>query len=324
MIISSSPLRVSLFGGGTDLPSFYEKNRCHILGFASDYRCYVNLNPMTVHTRESKYRLVYSKVEETDNIDKVQHPLIRAYLSKYQIHETELHFTSDLPAVSGLGSSSAFACALGAVCRTFSGKEINPHQLSNEAINIERNRLSEAGGVQDQIISAYGGICEINASAAGVIVEPVVVDDLYRNEFSSHLVLVKVGWDSNVNRFSHDIELKKTSNDENINILSQILELSDLGIQQFKKQNIEKVGELVQNIWDLKKRHSGVTNNTIDDCADYLKSKGAVGWRLLGAGGRGFMLGIGSPDFVTDVIGELGSKKALPIKISLGGTQILE
>ena len=324
MLIMFSPFRISLLGGGTDIPEFYNRYGGNVLGFASSLGCYVTINNTEIHNRRTAFRLVYSQTEETESTEEIQHPLIREFIRFHGYEELELHFNADLPSVSGLGTSSAFANAMSAGFSHLIGKHLSPREIANFSIHMERSILKEAGGVQDQIISAFGGCCRINMSNDGWTVEKLNLNSDFKNNLLDSIVLVKVGWGSKEFRNSSEIETRKVQSENNINRLKDTLDLANIGIQLFLNEDISELGKTIDHIWHLKRQFEGVSNLEVDECCDFLKTKGAIGCRLLGAGGRGFLLAIGEPGFATKIVELLGKSRALKIKISEYGTKKME
>ena len=324
MLVGFSPFRVSLLGGGTDIQSYYEKFGCRILGLAVNYGCLVTLNTSALHSRSSNFRLIYSEIETADNVEAIRHPLIREYFKYYNISSAELHFNADLPSISGLGTSSAFANTLTGIFSYAAGKLKSGEEIARETIWMERKKLCEAGGIQDQIISALGGLCEINADIHGWTASKYKCDQAFLKTLIQSLVLVKVGWSSTHSRNAATIESTKMMSADSLALTHEIRRLTDDGFLAFDNTDINLLGKIVDQIWKLKRQMPGVVSDEIGECYDYLKSKGAYGCRLLGAGGRGFMLGIGSPEFVSTVISDLGRSEATTVGICSSGTTIWE
>lgn len=319
-----SPFRVSLLGGGTDIPNFYNNHTGCVLGFASSLGCYLTINDTEIHNRKSAYKLIYSQTEEVNNLEEIRHPLIREYIKFFGYGGIEMHFNADLPSFSGLGTSSAFANAMSAGFSYLQGNQLSPKEIAEFSIYMERNILKEAGGIQDQVISAYGGCCLLEMNKNGWNVRKLLLNDNFKKNLLASLVLVKVGWGSKYIRSSSDIESHKVENKENINRLKSILDLTKNGIKFFNEENIREIGKTINDIWLIKKEFEGVSNPVVDECRDFLMSKGADGCRLLGAGGQGFFLGIGDPGYADKIVDILGKKKALKVKISDFGTRKME
>jgi D-glycero-alpha-D-manno-heptose-7-phosphate kinase len=259
MLSIFSPFRISLFGGGTDLQAFYEKFESNVVGFATTFGAYVTINTSKIHNRNTRFRIVYSKVENVNAKEEIQHPLVRRYVELMGLDEAEIHFDSDLPSVSGLGTSSAFANALSVAY--FHQKQFSPtlEDVARLSIKVEREDLGEAGGIQDQVLSAAGGLNLISMSSHGWTVKPLDLPQSFINVLVDSIVLVRVGWRSNEDRQSHALEREKVQGANNIARLSEIRMLSNQGIDALKNQNLDGVGEVMNKIWDVKKSFSNVS-----------------------------------------------------------------
>lgn len=288
MIIVKTPMRVSLFGGGTDDPAHFKEHGGACLGMAIDKYCWVTvrrLPPFFAH----RHRLVYSKVETVKDVSEFVHPLVRTLMSNYGPfnHGLEIHHDADLPARSGMGSSSAFAVGLIHAINSLNGGMLTRKQLADTAIHVERDLIPEAGGWQDQIWSAYGGMNFIKFSANGYSVDPIVISNEVRNELLSSLVLYFTGFA----RDAHAIEQEKSSKD-NTGRLRLMAKTAERAKEMLTSSwSLEKLGQLMKASWDEKRlMATSVTTPQIDEMYAAGLRAGALGGKLLGAGGGGFML----------------------------------
>ncbi len=206
MIISKTPYRLSLFGGGTDYPAWFQTRKTKIISASMAHYCYISIKNLPPFFYNNKYRISYSKIEWVKNVDEIEHPSIRACLNYLKVQDgLSIAHDGDLPARSGIGSSSSFTVGLiNALRNHYNLPKLNQHQLAMEAINIEQNYIGESVGVQDQIMAAYGGIRVIELSGANINVRDLRVNDSYVLDLEEHIML---GF-SGIDRFS-DVHAKQ-------------------------------------------------------------------------------------------------------------------
>lgn len=291
MIISRTPFRVSLFGGGTDYPKWFRKHGGAVLGFAINQYCYISFRPLPPFF-EHRHRIVYSKVETVSQLHEIQHPAVRAVLTDAGVDfGVEIHHDGDLPARSGLGSSSSFTVGLIKALQTQMGRVVSQKDLARAAIRIEHNVIQEHVGCQDQIWAAYGGFNRIDFLKNGDFdVQPLIVSRDRRQELLDSLLLVFTG----VSRFAPEIAKAKIDNIEarerHLRTLREFVDRAQTVLQD-PARPIREIGELLHESWMLKRElASGVTTPAIDDLYEAARLAGAVGGKVLGAGGGGFML----------------------------------
>ena len=289
MIITKTPFRMSFFGGGTDMPSFFNEHGGAVISTTFDKYCYVNVRHMPpFHPYISE--LVHNRFERVDNIEDIEHPLIRECMRLHDIHEIRLTYEGDLPARTGLGTSSTFAVGmLNAFC-ALKGKMMSKRQLAQEAIYVERGVLKEHGGWQDQVAAAYGGLNRIDFKDGDFSVHPIVISPERKKELDDNLLLFYTG----IQRFSSDIQANTFAKPiEKIQQLKEMLALVDEaeGILCDKNISLDEFGRLLDITWKLK-RGTGekVSNGSIDELYNTALKAGALGGKLLGAGGGGFLL----------------------------------
>ncbi len=295
MIISKTPFRVSFFGGGTDYPVWYKKNNGAVLSTTIDKYCHLTvryLPPFFPH----KHRIIYSKIEMVKNVNEILHPVVRAALKFSKINKgMEIHHDGDLPARTGLGSSSSFSVGLLNSLHALKGTIPSKSQLSKEAIYIERNILKESGGIQDQIAAAYGGFNKITFDGTdGFKVRPITIKKERVKELENHLMLFFTG----ISRFASDIAKKQIKNTPNKKKeLTLMYQMVDEAINILDgKRDILEFGKLLNETWELKKSLSNkISNPFIDNIYKTALQSGATGGKLLGAGGGGFLLLFVSP-----------------------------
>ena len=324
MIISKTPFRVSFFGGGTDYPAWYRENGGKVLACGINKYCYLsvrNLPPFFEH----KYRVVYSIIENTTSIDDIKHPAVRNILAYMKCQcGLEIHHDADLPARSGLGSSSAFTVGLLNSLYALSGEYTSRSKLAKEAINIEQNVIKEAVGSQDQVSAAYGGFNKIEfLQNDEFIVSPVIIDPVKMQELSKNLMLFYTG----ISRFSTDISSSKIANiPKRSSELKNLGQMVDHGLDILSSNNVplSEFGALLHEAWQNKRKISSkVSNNVIDDIYEEARKNGALGGKILGAGGGGFILFYVPYEYQERVRNALEQLIYVPFGIDNGGSRIV-
>lgn len=289
MIITKTPFRMSFFGGGTDIPSFFNEHGGSVISTTFDKFCYVNvrhLPPFMPYMSE----LVHSKIERVNDFEEIEHPLIREAMRLHDIHEIRLTYEGDLPARTGLGTSSTFAVGmLNAFC-ALKGKYMSKEMLAKEAIMLERNILKEKGGWQDQIAAAYGGLNRIDFKEGKFNVRPVIINPERKKKLDENLMLFYTG----IQRFSSDIQANtfakpKDKTNELLDMLALVDEAEKVLVD--KNVDLNEFGRLLDLTWKLKRGTGNkVSSSSIDSIYDRAIKAGAIGGKLLGAGGGGFLL----------------------------------
>ena len=296
MIISKTPFRISFFGGGTDYPEWYHENGGSVLATTIDKYCYISCRHLPPFF-EHKHRIVYSKIESVKTTEEIQHPVVRAVLSNLSITDgLEIHHDADLPARSGLGSSSSFTVGLINVLNALKGLQISKQDLAKQATYIEQEVLKETVGNQDQILAAFGGFNRIDFHPDDSFnISPVIINKDLVEQLQSHMLLFFTG----LSRFSSDIARDKVSNFTNrFQELTQIKEMVDEGmsILQSPSTPIMDLGKLMHESWKLKRSLSDkVSTPKIDEIYETGIKAGATGGKILGAGGGGFILFFAEP-----------------------------
>ena len=290
MIISKTPYRISFFGGGTDYPEWYLKNGGKVLSSTIDKYIYIScrhLPPFFKH----KYRIVWSKIESVKKINQIQHKVVKKMLNSSDIKEgLEIHYDGDLPARSGMGSSSVFVVGLMNTLINFKGKNIDKKKLAEKSIYFEQKTLSEVVGSQDQIAAAYGGFNKIIFKQDGKFqVNRLFVKKDTLEKLNKNLLLIYSG----LSRTAHHIAsgyVNKLQKSKRLNVLN-ISDFVDEAEKSLKKGELNNFAKLLHESWlEKKKLSSSITNSKIDDIYEAAINKGALGGKLLGAGGGGFFL----------------------------------
>lgn len=291
MIITRSPLRITLGGGGTDLPSYYRQHGGFLIAAAIDKYVYVTvMRPFT-----PGIFLKYSRLEHVDQVADVQHPIVREALALTENAASQIEITTlaDIPAGTGLGSSGSFTTALIRALSAFDRKPMHPDTLAETACDIEINRLQEPIGKQDQYIAAYGGVTAFTFHPdEKVSVNPVGVssDVLFRLE--DHLLLFFTGYSRSAGSILADQQAKTVADDQTM--LANLHYVKDLGVRSLKaieQGQLDAFGELMHEHWEHKKaRSGGMSNPRIDEWYALARANGAIGGKLVGAGGGGFLM----------------------------------
>lgn len=323
MIISRTPFRMSFFGGGTDYPGWYRKHGGAVLSTTFDKYTYVSCRQLPPFF-DFNYRIAYSKLENTRTIDEIEHPAVRAVLRETGLKcGLEVHCDADLPARSGLGSSSSFVVGLLNTLAAFQGRRVTKQWLADEAIRIEQDVLGEAVGSQDQYAAALGGFNLIQFGRDGTVrAEPIIVPATRKEELNRHLILVFTGF----SRFSsHIAGAQLESMKEKSPSLHRMRSMVDEALDILETdRDIRGFGELLHEAWVLKRGLTDkVSNESIDAVYERARRAGAIGGKLMGAGGGGFMMLFASPDKHDDIRNALDGLVHVPFKFETSGSQIV-
>ncbi len=322
MIITKTPFRMSFFGGGTDMESFFKENGGSVLSTTFDKYCYVNVRHLPRFFDYST-ELSYSKTERVTNIDDIEHPAIRNAMKMLDMHEIRLTYEADLPARSGLGTSSSFAVGMLNAFYALKGKYASKKQLADEAIYLERVLCNEAGGWQDQIAASFGGFNRIDFNADGYTVHPVIVSPQRKQQLNNNLMMFFTGF----TRFSSEIQKANKLDDESkTKQLKQMLTLVDEAesILTDHSKDLDDFGRLLDVTWKLKRQTGkSVSTSNIDNLYDKGISAGALGGKLLGAGGGGFLVFYVTPEKQAAVKEAMEDLLYIPFKFEDSGTQVI-
>ena len=292
MIISKTPIRVSFFGGGTDYPDYYKSFGGKALSTTIDKYIYITVK-RAEGISDFKYKINYSKLEACNDIDEIQHPVVRACLQFLEIENSlEIHVISDLPAKSGTGSSSSFTVGLLNALYCMKGNIVSKEKLAKDAIYIEQVLLNERVGVQDQLAAAYGGFNEMSFNEDdSLIVKKMHINDNVINKLENNLLMFYTG----VSRFAHQVLEEQINNTKNQTINSDLEHIKNMvqkGIEILTLgENLNQFGLLLNEAWERKKLLSkSISSNFLDEIYNTAKTSGAIGGKLLGAGGGGFFV----------------------------------
>lgn len=279
MIITKTPFRMSFFGGGTDMESFFKDNGGAVLSTTFDKYCYVNVRHLPRFFDYST-ELSYSKTERVTDINDIQHPAIRNAMKMLDMHEIRLTYEADLPARSGLGTSSSFAVGMLNAFYALKGKYADKKKLADEAIYLERNLCHEAGGWQDQIAASFGGFNRINFNADGYEVLPVIISSERKKQLNQNLMMFFTGF----TRFSSDVQKANAAGKTDKTAqLKEMLSLVDDAerVLTDKESDLDDFGRLLDHTWKLKRQTgSAVSTNSIDELYAKGMAAGALGGKL--------------------------------------------
>ena len=322
MIISKTPYRISFFGGGTDYPSWFKKYKGNILSTTIDKYVYLSLRNLPPYFNY-KYRVVWSKVENVKNINLIQHNVVREMFKYFKLNNgVDLHYQGDLPARSGMGSSSSFVVGLMKILLQKNKINISNQELAKKCIFFEQKILKETVGIQDQISATFGGFNKINIEKNGTFkIKKIKIDKNIKN-FNNNLILLFTGIYRTANEIAGQYVTQLTKNKiiEMKRINEQVLE----GERLLKNCDFDDFGRLLNESWMLKKSLSKViSNNKINELYSFAMQNGALGGKLLGAGGGGFMLFYMPKNLQEKFLKKINKKTVrVPFKFSNEGSTI--
>ncbi len=324
MVISKTPWRISFFGGGTDLPAWYREHGGAVLSTTIDKYGYITcrfLPPFFEH----KNLVVWSHIEKTKSVDEILHPSVRETLKFLNFHDgLGIHFDGDLPARTGLGSSSSFTVGLLNALYALRGQETTKKQLALDAIHIEQNLIRENVGSQDQVAAAFGGLNRITFDKSGEIdVTPIPIKPERLEELQNHLMLVFTG----LLRSASSVEGEKIQNmSQRVREFTAMHEMvgEAFGILTDERDRLHDFGKLLHEMWQLKRTlASSVANDHIDGIYEEARQTGAIGGKLLGAGGGGFMLLFAPPEVQPKIRERLKGLMQVPFRFESQGSHII-
>lgn len=324
MIITSTPLRISFFGGGTDYPVWFREHGGAVLSTAIDKCCYITCRWLPPFF-EYHSRVSYSKVENVAKNDKIQHPSVRACLQHLGIEDgIEIHHVADLPARVGLGTSSAFTVGLLHGLHALKNEMRDKHALATEAIYVEQELLQEAVGAQDQVSAAYGGFNRINFHSDGSIeVKRMMMLPARLAELEQHLALYFTGFSRTASEVAQE-QLKMTPHKtRELETMFQLVGEAESIIAN-PNRPLADFGRLLDQSWQIKRTLTGkISNASIDEIYQAGMGAGALGGKLLGAGGGGFMLFFVPPERRQALRERLQKLLCVPFSFSSKGSEVV-
>lgn len=322
MVITQTPFRMSFFGGGTDFPDYYKEYGGAVLSTTFDKYCYVSVRHLPRFFDYSN-ELIYSKIERVAHTADIVHPAIRNAMQMMDMHELRLTYDADLPARSGLGTSSSFAVGMLNAFYALKGKYAGKRKLADDAIYLERVLCAESGGVQDQIAAAFGGLNRIDFDADGYRVNPVIISPERKQQLNDNLLLFFTGF----SRFSSHIQegTKKAMHDKTAE-LREMRGLVDEAehILEDRQSDLDEFGRLLHHTWELKRGIAGgISTDSIDSMYRKGMEAGALGGKLLGAGGGGFLLFYVQPERQAAVREAMSELMHIPFRFENNGTSVI-
>ncbi len=324
MIVTRTPFRVSFFGGGTDYPPWFRQHGGAVLATTIDKYCYISCRHLPQFF-DHKHRIVYSAIENVSDIDEIKHPAVREVLRWAGVDKgLEIHHDGDLPARSGLGSSSSFTVGLIKALAALDGRIVSKEQLAADAIHIEQNLIKENVGSQDQISAAFGGFNKVVFHQNDTFdVEPIILKKERQEELESHLMLFFTGF----SRIASEVAGSKIANlvnrEQELKRMYQMVGEA-IEILQSEKTSIEAFGALLHQSWQLKRNLSQkVTTPEIDVLYEMAMRAGATGGKILGAGGGGFLLIFARPEIQPYVRSALSHLIHVPFKFENSGSRVV-
>lgn len=323
MIITKTPFRMSFFGGGTDMEEYFIENGGAVLSTTFDKYCYVNVRHLPRFFDYST-EISYSKTERVTDVNDIKHPAIREAMKMLDMHEIRLTYEADLPARSGLGTSSSFAVGMLNAFYSLKGKYASKKKLADEAIFLERVLCKEAGGWQDQIAASFGGFNRINFGPDGYEVHPIIISQNRKKQLNDNLMMFFTGF----TRFSSEVQKANAASSpvDKKEMLMRMYKLVDEAeeILVNSDRDLDDFGRLLDVTWKLKRQTGGsISTNSIDKLYEQGIEAGALGGKLLGAGGGGFLVFYVQPEKQEAVKKAMSHLMYIPFKFENEGTRVI-
>lgn len=319
MIITKTPFRMSFFGGGTDMPEFFNEHGGAVISTTFDKYCYVTVRHLPRFFDYSN-EVVYSRIERVADVDDIGHPAVREAMKMLDMHELRVNYEADLPARTGLGTSSSFAVGMLNAFHCLKGSYASKRRLAEEAIRLERDLCAEAGGWQDQVAAAYGGLNKITFEDGDFQVRPLIVKPERKRQLQDSLLLYFTGF----TRMSAEVQASVRFRDKTAELLRmrELVEEAERVLVD-KHADLDHFGRLLDEAWRVKRGMGDkVSTNGIDELYDYALAAGALGGKLLGAGGGGFLLLYAPQDARERVASAIEGMLRVPVRFEEGGTRV--
>jgi D-glycero-alpha-D-manno-heptose-7-phosphate kinase len=323
MIISRTPLRISFFGGGTDYPEFFRRHGGATLLTTIDQYCYISIHHIKPYFGY-RFRASYAKTELVDRAEAFKHPLIRECLRHLGVRKgLEITHVSDLPSRTGLGTSSAFTVGLLHALHALRGERVTPEDLARESILVERQRVGDAGGHQDQYAAAYGGFIRLDFARDGEVrVERMALTGARVRQIESRLLMFYTGRAQSAEQILREQRRRTACNRHALAAMFDLVDEAERIVRG--RGEVAAFGDLLHEAWRLKKSLSaGITNPVIDEAYATARKAGARGGKILGAGGRGFLLLFAEPERHAAIARRLPGLKKVGFAFSSEGSQIV-
>ena len=322
MIITKTPYRISFFGGGSDYPEWFSKNYGEVISTTVDKYIYITCRELP-NFFSHKYRVVYSNIELVKNINKIKHNAVKNILLKSNISKgLEIHYDGDLPSRSGMGSSSCFVVGLLNAINVLQNKKISKKALAKKSIYLERDIMKENVGLQDQIAASYGGFNNISFNRRGFEVRKIKCSSKFKSQLNKNLILVYTGVartaEKIANTYTGQLKLNKSKN------IKEILSIVDQAKKIIIKGNADDFGDLLNKTWYQKRQLSkSVSTSKIDEMYNLGIKNGALGGKLLGAGGGGFILFYVKKNHHEKIKRVFNKSVVLPIELTEKGSEVI-
>jgi D-glycero-alpha-D-manno-heptose-7-phosphate kinase len=323
MIIARTPFRISFFGGGTDFPDFFRQHGGSVISTTINKYCYISVHHLTPFFKH-RFRASYSRTESVLKPEEFQHPLIReTLLLTNQQEGVEISHVADLPGQTGLGSSSAFTVGLLNALYAFRRYRTTPEELARKAIEVERERVGDSGGWQDQYEAAYGGFRRIHFKADGLVqVQSIGISAQRLHELEDHLLLFFMGTERSAEQILREQKARTEVNESTL--LTMLAMVDEAECTLTRGEPITAFGHLLHESWLLKRSlSSGVSNSIIDQAYGAARQAGAIGGKLLGAGGRGFLCIFAAPENHMAVRAALRELNEVDVRFCPEGSRII-
>lgn len=326
IVTTRTPLRISLFGGGTDYPAYFRRERGAVLGFTINRYLYISALPFECFV-DYRFRVSYSKVEIVDSVGEILHPVVRTVMQHYGYDSpTDISVQADLPANSGLGSSSSFTVGFINLISHLQGISRSRMELAQEAIFTEQELLKENVGVQDQLHAAFGGINRFNLQGNNFSIVPVNLSTADASELCKWMILVHTA----IKRSASDVVAEQIANTAKRSIdleLAQMLALVDEGQKVLERPSAGRARELARLLhegWVIKRRFSSkIAGTEINELYEFCRANGALGGKLCGAGGGGFLLLVVPPDRQEALMNFVGPRRFIRFQIDMEGSRVI-
>jgi D-glycero-alpha-D-manno-heptose-7-phosphate kinase len=321
LVLSLTPLRISLFGGGTDYPRWYQNYGGEVLGGAISAYSHIYIR-MSSEFFDKQFRVCYSKLEEVSDYNELSHPAVRAcirYVDR-DLRGVEILYSGDLPSRSGLGSSSSFTVGLLNALYVLTGRRVGKRSLYEAAIDVEQNKLRESVGVQDQILTTIGGFNRIKISRSGrITVASLALESIGISRLEDYLLLVPTG----IPRFASDIAKEQIeAMGDKVPQHQALMGMVSLGMRFLENGDLNSLGSLLHDGWMIKRELSSkITNEFVDRIYERARIEGALGGKLLGAGGGGFLLLLAPPSVHRKISEALAPLKITRVKFERHGSR---
>jgi D-glycero-alpha-D-manno-heptose-7-phosphate kinase len=323
MIISRAPFRVSFCGGGSDIPSFYEKYGGCVISTSIRKYVYLTINPSF---NRNEITLKYSKTEIVDDVNKIEHRIFKQVLKDFTVKGVEITSMADIPSGTGLGSSSSFTVALLKLLYTYTERSVSAYKIAKEACDVEINQLGNPIGKQDQFAAAFGGLRYYEFCPDGFVkVEPIVMSHDSYKKLQSNLMMFYTGDVRDANNILGEETKNLASNEEKIEGTKKLVEMTHTLKERFENNDIDALGGILNESWAIKRNLAkGISNPSIDTYYEKAIKAGAMGGKLLGAGGGGFLLFyVPEEKNKENVRKSLSNLKEMPFELDQAGCGII-